>query len=123
MGGGKKTMPFNKTLFEPLVNKTFTMHIDAGQSIELRLANISSQQISPNYESFTLNFDPPAGAPAMPDNSYMMETKGFGPTMIHLSVTHAGMPDPAAYYYEAVFNVFMGQNPPLPSAAPAQDGS
>lgn len=98
-------MKYSRAFFEPLVGKTFTIRLSDEETIELRLADISTQQISPRYESFTLNFDPPPGAPALPDNSYPMEAEGFGPDLIHISATHAGTPDPSAYYYEAVFNV------------------
>ena len=96
---------FNKSVFEPLVEKTFTVQISEGQAIPLRLASITSRQISPLFESFSLNFDPPQGVPAVPDNSYLMAAEGFGPELIHISATHAGTPDPNVYYYESVFNV------------------
>lgn len=98
-------MQFCKALFEPLLEKIFTLHTANGQTLPLRLTSISTQQISPLYESFILNFDPPAGMAALPDDSYLLETEGFGPELIHISATHAGTPDPNVYYYEAVFNV------------------
>ncbi|ABK97692.1 DUF6916 family protein [Pelobacter propionicus] len=101
-------MKFSKTLFESLVGKIFTVHLDGNHVLELRLANISTQQTASRYESFTLNFDPPPGTPALPDDSYLMAAEGFGPELIHISATHAGTPDPNVYYYEAVFNVFLG---------------
>ena len=96
---------FSKALFEPLVSSVFTVQINEDQVIPLRLAGITSRQISPLFESFSLNFDPPLGVPAVPDDSYPMTTEGFGPELIHISATHAGTADPNAYYYEAVFNV------------------
>ncbi len=100
-------MKFSKSLFEPFVGRAFRVHLDDAHILELRLADIGTQQISPLYESFTLNFDPPAGSPALPDGSYPMTADGFGPELIHISATHAGTPDPTAYYYEAVFNVLV----------------
>jgi hypothetical protein len=100
-------MKYSRALFEPMVGKTFIVQVRDGETIELRLADISTQQISPRYESFTLNFDPPPEAPSLPDNSYLMEAEGFGPELIHISATHAGTPDPTVYYYEAVFNVLI----------------
>ncbi len=101
---------FNKAVFEALVHKIFTVQISDGQTIELRLAGISSQQMSVRYESFTLNFDPPQGVPPLPDDSYLMAAEGFGPALIHISATHAGSPDPNDYYYESVFNVLVEEN-------------
>lgn len=101
-------MQFNKQLFEPLVGKIFTVQTGHGQSIELHLNNIATLNIAAKYESFVLNFDPPSNKPALPDDSYVMTAEGFGPELIHLSATHAGTPDPMAYYYEAVFNVYIG---------------
>jgi hypothetical protein len=96
---------FNKALFEPLVGKTFSVQLGDGHALELRLENIASKQASPRYETFVLQFTPPAGAPLLPDDSYPLATDGFGPEMIYISATHAGTPDPGAYYYESVFNV------------------
>lgn len=103
-------MKFSKAVFEPLVDTIFTLQNNDGQTIELRLAGITSRQMSPRYESFTLNFDPPQGVPALPDDSYSMAAEGFGPALIHISATHAGSPDPNAYYYESVFNVLVEEN-------------
>lgn len=100
-------MKFSKAMFEPLVNKTFRVLVNDEHTVELILAGITPRQISPLFESFSLNFDPPQGAPALPDNSYMLEADGFGPELIHISATHAGTPDPNAYYYESVFNVLI----------------
>ncbi|NJD90890.1 MAG: hypothetical protein FIA91_05145 [Geobacter sp.] len=99
---------FSRAMFEQYVGKNFNLQLGADQSIELRLNNITTQQISRTYDSFTLNFDPPAGAAALPDDSYQMTAEGFGPELIHISATHAGTPDPNVYYYEAVFNVYLG---------------
>ncbi len=104
-------MKFNRAMFEPLVNEAFTLQKKDGQIIELKLAGITSHRTSPRLESFTLNFDPPRGEPALPDDSYVMATEGFGPTLIFVSATHAGGPDPYEYYYESVFNVFREENP------------
>lgn len=98
---------FSKALFEPLVNSIFTVQTSEDQAIPLRLAGITSRQISPLFESFSLNFDPPQGVPALPDDSYPMAAEGFGPELIHISATHAGTPDPNVYYYESVFNVLV----------------
>lgn len=98
---------FSKALFEPLVQKTFTLQLVDGHTLELCLDNIVSRQMSPLYETFILNFNPPAGAPPLPDGSYLLAAEGFGPELIHISATHAGTPDPAAYYYESVFNVLI----------------
>ncbi|MDA8429939.1 MAG: hypothetical protein M0T70_11865 [Geobacteraceae bacterium] len=100
---------FSKAVFEPLVSSVFTVQIREGQVLPLRLAGITSRQISPLFESFTLNFDPPQGVPALPDDSYLMTAEGFGPELIHMSATHAGTPDPNVYYYESVFNVLVVQ--------------
>ena len=101
---------FSKALFEPLVNCIFTVQISDDQAIPLRLAGITSRHISPLFESFSLNFDPPEGVPALPDDSYPMAAEGFGPELIHISATHAGTPDPNAYYYESVFNVLLEES-------------
>ncbi|OPY79980.1 MAG: hypothetical protein A4E64_00247 [Syntrophorhabdus sp. PtaU1.Bin058] len=103
-------MKFSKALFEPLVDKVFTLQRTDGRPVRLRLANITSCTISPRYESFTLNFDPPEGEAALPDGSYIMEAEGFGPIPIFISPTHAGTPDPNKYYYESVFNVLIEEN-------------
>ncbi|OGU16433.1 MAG: hypothetical protein A2076_03375 [Geobacteraceae bacterium GWC2_53_11] len=101
---------FSKAVFEPLVNSIFTVQISDDQAIPLRLAGITSRQISPLFESFSLNFDPSLGIPVLPDNSYPMSAEGFGPELIHISATHAGTPDPNAYYYESVFNVLVEES-------------
>ncbi len=100
---------FSKAVFEPLVHKTFTLRVDNDRVIVLHLAKITSRQMSPRYESFTLQFDPPEGEPPLPDDSYLMEAEGFGPTPIYISATHAGVPDPNAYYYESAFNVLVDE--------------
>lgn len=100
-------MKFSKALFEPLVNKPFRVLVTDEYAVDLILVGITPLQISPLFESFSLNFDPPPGAPALPDNSYILEADGFGPEFIHISATHAGTPDPNAYYYESVFNVLV----------------
>lgn len=102
-------MKFSKALFEPLVNKPFRVLLNDDYKVELTLAGITARQISPLFESFSLNFSPPAGAPVLPDDSYMLEADGFGPELIHVSATHSGTPDPNAYYYESVFNVLVEQ--------------
>lgn len=102
---------FSKEVFEPLVNSIFAVQINEGQVLPLRLAGITSRHISPLFESFSLNFDPPQGVPAVPDDSYPMSAEGFGPELIHISATHAGTPDPSMYYYESVFNVLVDKNP------------
>ncbi len=102
---------FSKTFFEPLVNKTFILHKKDGQTIELQLAGITSRPLSGLYESFTLNFDPPPGETVLPDDSYLLESEGFGPAFIFISATHAGTPDPRRYYYESVFNILIEENP------------
>jgi hypothetical protein len=107
--GGITMTKFSKAIFEPLVDKTFTVKISEDQALPLRLAGITPRQISPLFESFSLNFDPPQGVPALPDDSYPMTAEGFGPELIHISATHAGTPDPNAYYYESVFNVLVEQ--------------
>lgn len=96
---------FSNAIFEPLVNSIFTLQIREDQAIQLHLASITHRHISPLFESFSLNFDPLQGVPAVPDGSYPMSSEGFGPELIHISATHAGTLDPNAYYYEAVFNV------------------
>lgn len=101
---------FSKAIFEPLVNRVFTVQINDDQAISLRLAGITSRQISPLFESFSLNFDPPLRAVALPDDSYPMSAEGFGPELIHISATHAGTADPNVYYYESVFNVLIEEN-------------
>lgn len=100
-------MKFRKALFDPLVDQIFTLHPTNGGPIKLKLTKITTRTISPDYESFALNFDPPEGEPSLPDGSYMMETEGFGPALIFISPTHAGTPDPNKYYYESVFNVLI----------------
>ena len=96
---------FSKAIFEPLVHKTFAVRIGDDRVIALRLEGIVSRRMSHRYESFVLHFEPPQGEPPLPDDSYLMETEGFGPVPIYISATHAGVPDPNAYYYESVFNV------------------
>ncbi len=96
---------FSKAVFEPLVNKTFAVHGMDGRLVEVRLAGITSHDMSPHYESFTLNFVPLEKEEPLPDGSYAMETDGFGPALVFISPTPAGTPDPADYYYESVFNV------------------
>ena len=101
---------FSKAVFEPLVGKVFSLQKKGGQTIKLKLAGISSQQISVRYESFTLNFDPPPGEASLPDDSYLMEAEGFGPASVFISATPTGLPDPGSYYYESVFNVVVGES-------------
>lgn len=104
-------MKLSKAVFEPLVNNTFTLQTRDGQTIALQLTGITSRQMSARYESFALNFDPPQGEAPLPDDSYLMESEGFGPAWIFISATHAGLPDPHRYYYESVFNIFIEENP------------
>lgn len=101
---------FSKALFEPMVDKIFTVQTGDGRTVELLLVNISSRQISPLFESFILNFDPPRGEAPLTDGSYPIAAEGFGPELLHISATHAGTPDPNAYYYESVFNVLVEAN-------------
>jgi hypothetical protein len=101
---------FSKAVFEPLVNKNFTLQRKDGQTIKLRLADINTRQMSARYESFILNFDPPQGEAPLPDDSYVMEAEGFGPALIFISATPDGLPDPGSYYYESVFNIFIEEN-------------
>jgi len=98
---------FSKAIFEPLVNRTFAVHAGGGRQVEVRLAGVVSRDISPRYESFTLNFDPLEKEEPLPDGSYVMEADGFGPALVFISPTPAASPDPSDYYYEAVFNVLL----------------
>jgi hypothetical protein len=97
-----------KTDFLPFINQVFTIRPNDGRMIPVKLASITTCHISDQYECFTLNFDPPDGETALPDGSYIMENDNFGPAVIFISPTPTGEPDPRKYYYEAVFNVFIG---------------
>ena len=97
-----------KATFMPLVKQTFTIRLNDGRMIPVTLASITTSNISPQYESFTLNFYPPEGEPALPDDSYVLANENLGEAVIFISPTHAGVPDPNKYYYEAVFNVYIG---------------
>jgi hypothetical protein len=94
--------------FEPFVNQIFTIRSPDGRTIPVKLVSITTGQISHRYESFTLNFDPPPDAAALPDDSYVLENEEFGQAVIFISPTPTGLPVPPGYYYEAVFNVYLG---------------
>jgi hypothetical protein len=98
-----------KAAFVPLVNQIFHIHPGDGRRIPVKLASITSHNMSPLYESFTLNFDPPPGEAALPDDSYLMENETLGQAVIFISPTPGYVPDPRIYYYEAVFNVYIGE--------------
>lgn len=100
--------PLRKATFAPLLNQTFTVRLGDGRRIPLRLATIDDREMDRHYESFTLNFDPPDGAAALPDGTYLLENDRLGEAMIFLSPTPAPGPAPGRYYYEAVFNVYLG---------------
>jgi hypothetical protein len=97
-----------KANFSPLVNQIFNIRLNDGRIIPLTLANITTCHISDHYESFTLNFDAPKDETALPDGSYLLENEDFGQAVIFISPTPGGVPDPRIYYYEAVFNVYIG---------------
>ena len=97
-----------KATFAPCINQIFTIRLNDGRKIPVKLTSITSHNIADQYDSFTLNFDPCEDETALPDGSYVMENENFGPAVIFISPTPAGVPDPRRYYYEAVFNVFIG---------------
>lgn len=97
-----------KANFAPLVNQIFHIHPGDGRTIPVKLASITSHNMSPHYESFTLNFDLCEDQAALPDGSYLLENENFGQAVIFISPTPGGVPDPRVYYYEAVFNVYIG---------------
>lgn len=94
-------------MFEPFINQIFTIRPNEELSIPVKLSSITTRHMNDQYESFTLNFDPPEDAASLPDNSYWIENEDFGKAIIFISATHAGTPDPRKYYYEAVFNVYI----------------
>jgi hypothetical protein len=97
-----------KTNFEPFIKQIFNIRLPEGRIIPVKLASITTAHISDYYESFSLNFDAPADAAALPDGSYVLENEGFGQAIIFISPTPTGLPHPPRYYYEAVFNVYLG---------------
>ncbi len=110
---------FSKAIFESLVNQVFTLYTGDNRTITLLLESITSSHISDLFESFTLNFEPPANEAPLPDGSYLMENENLGQAVIFISATHAGVPDPQRYYYESVFNVLVEE----PSLSSPLDGS
>jgi hypothetical protein len=97
-----------KATFTPFVNQIFHIRLHNDRKIPVKLVSITSNHISHHYESFTLNFDPPENETALPDDSYLLENADFGQAVIFISPTPGGVPDPRKYYYEAVFNVYIG---------------
>ncbi len=97
-----------KATFAPLVNQRFLIRPNEASAIPVILSSITTQQVNDQYESFTLNFDLIEDSAALPDDSYLMENEQLGQAVIFISPTHAGTPDPRKYYYEAVFNVYIG---------------
>jgi hypothetical protein len=97
-----------KATFAPFVNQIFNLRPPDGRTIPVKLVSITSSHMADQYESFTLNFDTTGDEPALPDGSYLMENEDFGQAVIFISPTPGGVPDPRIYYYEAVFNVYIG---------------
>lgn len=99
-----------RATFAPLVGQTFTLRPGDGREIPLRLADIADGNIGRRYESFTLNFDPPDDATALPDGTYLLANEQLGEVAIFISPTPDGGPTPGGYYYEAIFNVYIGSD-------------
>ena len=95
--------------FSPFIDQTFVVRLGDERTVPLKLTSITSNESGGQYESFSLNFDPlDAGAAVLPDGSYLMEHERLGKTVIFISPTPDGGPKPGRYYYEAVFNVYIG---------------
>jgi hypothetical protein len=97
-----------KESFAPFVNQVFTICLTDDRTISIKLSSITTRDANDQYESFILNFDPSEGELALPDGSYMVENAQFGQAVIFISPTPAGGPDPGKYYYEAIFNAYIG---------------
>lgn len=99
-----------KATFAPLVHQSFAIRLDDDRSIPLKLTSITTRDLSAQFESFTLNFDPLDGAAALPDGSYLLENEQLGQATIFISPTPDVGPEPGRFYYEAAFNVYIGDD-------------
>lgn len=101
---------FSKADFEPLVDQAFSVRLDGQRTIPLKLASITANEMHRDFESFTLNLDPLDGSAALPDGTYVLHNEQWGEAAIFISATPAAGPEPGRYYYEAVFNIFIGDD-------------
>ncbi|HYW76750.1 MAG TPA: hypothetical protein VFA48_09015 [Gammaproteobacteria bacterium] len=99
-----------KATFDPLLNQTFAVRPDDNRTIPVKLASITQRDLNAQFENFTLNFDPLDDASALPDGNYLLENEQLGQAMIFISATPAIGPEPGRFYYEAVFNVYIGDD-------------
>jgi hypothetical protein len=98
-----------KAAFEPLVGQEFFVTKPDGYKISVTLTGIEENHLMKDYESFHLTFEPAENESPLPDNSYWIENDRFGKALIFISATPTVSPDPGAYYYESVFNVYLGR--------------
>jgi hypothetical protein len=99
-----------KAAFEPLVGQKFFVIKPDGHKISVTLTGIEDNQHIKNYESFHLTFEPTENDAPLPDNSYLFENEQLGEELIFISATPTATPDPGSYYYESVFNVYIGDS-------------
>ena len=97
-----------RSTFEPIVGQRFVLHKPNGGTLNLLLESIDNAHPIEGYECFTLNFQAPEEESALPDNSYLVENDHLGQVSIFLSATLKPGPNPADYYYESIFNVYLG---------------
>lgn len=88
--------------FAQYLNTKFQVQVDAAQSVDLELTEVSELKASPGQEQFTLVF-------RGPDNLYLGQgTREFDHDQMgrcDLFIVPIGK-DEKGYYYEAVFNRF-----------------
>jgi hypothetical protein len=101
---------FKKAVFEPLVGQIFFVTRPDGNKTTLTLTSIEDGHHIEDYESFHLIFEPSENELPLPDNSYLLENEKFGKEPVFISATPTADLDPGSYYYESVFNVYVGDN-------------
>lgn len=101
---------FSKADFEPLVDQTFSVRVDGQRAVPLRLASITTNKVQHDFEAFTLNLDPLDDSPALPDDTYRLHNEQWGEADIFISATPTAGPKPGCFYYEAVFNIYIGND-------------
>lgn len=99
-----------KAVFVPLVGKVFFVTKPDGSTTSVELTGIEENDRMKDYESFHLTFKPAEKEPPLPDDSYLFESETFGKERIFISATPTTNPDPESYYYESVFNVYIGDD-------------
>jgi|SRR5579883_2541944 len=93
-------------IFSEQLNTDFTVSISGGNSLRLKLLEVSDKNSSPKIELFTLTFRGPT-APLLLQQTHSLEHEQLG--KIEIFITAVGV-DEQGILYEAVFHRFRKPN-------------